>query len=180
MKKLFKFSLLVLLAYLLQATVAHHIAIGGVAPNLAFALAAVVTVALGKKYTFCLSMAVGYLLEIMLPALDYINLIAYPVCAMIPAIFLADKSERALEERQALGKKTTQLEPHIRTLLCACISTLFFEVVNVFYTFLSGVSLNAAHFGRAIFDVVYTVAITFVLQYPLRRWLGVHRIPKAR
>ena len=52
--KLIKTFLLTILSYLLQVTVARHIAIGGVAPNLALALIAVVTVGLGHKYTFCM------------------------------------------------------------------------------------------------------------------------------
>ena len=180
MKKLLKVSILTLLSYLLQATVAHHIAIGGVAPNIAFALIAVATVAFGRKYAFAMSMTVGYLLEIMLPALDYISLIAYPVCAMLGALCFSDKSERKIEEERTQGKRREQWNPHIRTPLCAGLSTLVFEAVNLFYTFLSGVRLDAAHWGRAVFDVVYTMALAGLFQYPLRKWLGVYRLPKAR
>ncbi len=177
--KLIKMSILTLLAYLLQATVAQHIAIGGVAPNIAFALTAVVSIALGRKYAFVMSLAVGYLLEIMLPALNYINLIAYPVCGVLGAWFFADKSERKLEEERTQNREKKQLDPHIRTLLAALLSTSVFEFVNLFYTFLGGVTLNSDHYARAIFDVVYTVALTGVLQYPIRRWFGIHRLRKA-
>ncbi len=177
--KLIKMSVLTLLAYLLQATVAQHIAIGGVAPNLAFALTAVVSIALGKKYTFVMSLAIGYLMEIMLPALNYINLIAYPVCAFLGAWFFADKSERKLEEERTQNRERKQLDPHIRTMLAAALSTLIFEAVNLFYTFLGGVALSTAHYMRAIFDVIYTVAIAGAVQFPIRRWFGIHRIRKA-
>ena len=171
MSKLIKVSLLTLFTYLMQATVAEPIAIGGVAPNLAFALIAVATVALGRKYAFVMSMLVGYLLEIMLPALDYISLIAYPVCAMLGAL---------LEEERTQGKKDAQLNPLIRTPLCAGLSTAVFEGVNLAYAFLGGVSIDAPHIGRAVFDVVYTMALSGLFQFPLRRWLGMHRLPKAR
>lgn len=180
MSKLIKVSLLTLFTYLMQATVAEPIAIGGVAPNLAFALIAVATVALGRKYAFVMSMLVGYLLEIMLPALDYISLIAYPVCAMLGALLFSDKSERRLEEERTQGKKSTQLNPLIRTPLCAGLSTAVFEGVNLAYAFLGGVSIDAPHIGRAVFDVVYTMALSGLFQFPLRRWLGMHRLPKAR
>ena len=180
MSKLIKVSILTLLAYLLQATVANPIAIGGVAPNLAFALIAVATVALGRKYAFVMSMIVGYLLEIMLPALDYISLIAYPVCAMLGALFFSDKSERRLEEERTQGKRTTQLNPLLRTLLCAGLSTAVFEGVNLIYAFLGGVTIDGPHMARAVFSVVYTIALTGILQFPVRRWLGIHKLPKAR
>ena len=180
MSKLIKVSILTLLAYLLQATVANPIAIGGVAPNLAFALIAVVSVALGRKYAFAMSMLVGYLLEIMLPSLDYISLIAYPVCGMLGALFFSDKSERKLEEERTQGRKTEQWNPHLRTVLCAMLSTAVFEGVNLIYTFLSGVQLDSGHWGRAIFDVVYTMALAGILQFPIRKWLGIYHLPKAR
>ena len=55
-----------------------------------------------------MSLSIGYLLEIMLPALDYINLILYPVCAMLGALVFSDKSERKLEEERAQGKRGQQ------------------------------------------------------------------------
>ena len=180
MIKLLKISLLTLLAYLLQATTAHYIAIGGVAPNLAFALIAVATVAFGRKYAFAMSMTVGYLLEIMLPALDYISLIAYPVCAMLGALCFSDKSERKLEEERTLGKNAKQLHPHIRTILCALLSISVYEFINVFYTYLTGVALAALPFGRAITDIIYTTVLAAVLQFPVRWWLGIYKLNQAR
>ena len=53
----------------------------------------------------------GYLLEIMLPMLDYLALILYPVCCMLGALAFSDKSERRLEEERAAGRRARQLEP---------------------------------------------------------------------
>jgi len=178
--KLLKASILTLLTYLLQATVARPIAIGGVAPNIALALIAVVTVCLGRKYTFMMSLTVGYLLEIMLPALDYINLILYPVCAMLGALVFSDKSERKLEEERTQGKRGRQWNPHLRTPLCAGLSTLVFETVNLFYTYLSGVNLDGGHFGRALTDIVYTMILATIFQFPIRWWMGTYKLRKAR
>lgn len=178
--KLFKMSVLTLLGYLLQATVAQRIAIGGVAPNLALAMIAVIAVAMGRKYAFAMSLAIGYLLEIMLPALDYISMIAYPVCAMLGAIPFSDKSERKLEEERTQGKRAKQWNPHVRTMLCALVSIAVFEGVNLVYTYLSGVALGPLQFGRAITDVVYTVALAGLFQFPMRWWLGIYRLAKAR
>ena len=178
--KLIKVSILTLLAYLLQATTAQPIAIGGVAPNIALALIAVVTVCLGRKYAFMMSLSIGYLLEIMLPALDYINLLAYPVCSMLGALLFSDKSERKLEEERTQGKRARQWNPHIRTPLCAGLSVMVFEVVNLMYTYLSGVSLDASHLGRALTDIVYTMTIAGVMQFPIRWWMGTYRLRKAQ
>ena len=178
--KLIKFSVLTLLAYLLQVTTVDSIALWGVAPNIALALISIVTVALGRKYTFVMAMVIGYCLEIMVPALDYINLILYPVCAMLGALVFSDKSERKLEEERTQGKRGRQWNPHLRTPLCAGLSTVIFETVNLFYTYLSGVALDAGHYGRALTDVVYTMILAAALQFPIRWWMGTYKLRKAR
>lgn len=178
--KSLKFAFLTLMAYLLQVCVAQRIAIGGIAPNLAMALIAIVSVALGRKYTFVMAMTVGYLLEIMLPALTYINMIAYPVCCILGAMAFSDKSERKLEEERTLGKNAKQLHPHIRTILCALLSISVYEFINVFYTYLTGVALANLPFGRAITDIVYTTVLAAVLQFPVRWWLGIYKLRQAR
>ena len=178
--KLFKTGLLTLLTYLLQATVAQRIAIGGVAPNIALAFIAVVTVCMGRKYTFMMSLTIGYLLEIILPMLDYINMLIYPICAMLGALFFSDKSERKLEEERAQGKRGKQLNPHLRTVLCALLSIVVFEGINLIYTYLSGVEIDALHIGRALTDVVYTTVLAAVFQFPIRWWMGTYKLKKAR
>ena len=178
--KLLKTALLTLLTYLLQATVAPIIGIGGVAPNIALAFTAVVTVCMGRKYTFMMSLTIGYLLEIMLPALDYINMLIYPICAMLGALLFSDKSERKLEEERAQGKRGRQWNPHIRTPLCALLSIGVFEGVNLIYTYLSGVAIDSLHIGRALTDVVYTTLIALVFQFPIRWWMGTYKLAKAR
>ena len=178
--KSLKFAFLTLMAYLLQATVAQRIAIGGIAPNLAMAMIAIISVALGRKYAFVMSMAVGYLLEIMLPALTYISMIGYPVCCMLGAIAFSDKSERKLEEERTLGKTGKQLHAHIRTILCALLSVSVFEFINVFYTYLTGVALSALPYGRAITCAAYTTVLAGVFQFSIRWWLGIYKLKQAR
>ena len=97
--------MLILLAYLLQATVlASDVAIAGVAPNFAIAIIAVVSIAHGAQVHVHHVACDRYLLEIMMPSLDYIYLILYPVCAMLGALAFADKSERRMEEERTSGK----------------------------------------------------------------------------
>lgn len=179
-KKAFKFILLALLCYLLQSSVAHYIAVWTVAPNIALALIAVVSVGLGRKYTFFLSLAVGYLLEIMLPALDYISLILYPACAMLGALAFSDKSERKLEEERSMGRRGGNLPAHVRTILCALLSVAVFEAVHLLYIYLNGIQLDGGHYQRALISIGYTTALASVLQFPLRWWLGIYKLKKAR
>lgn len=178
--KLLKFILLTLLAYLLQVTAADYIALWDVAPNIALALVAVVTVALGRKYTFVMSMTIGYCTEIMIPSLDYINLILYPVTAMLAALAFSDKSERKIEEERTRGKLGKQMNPHIRTPLAALLSIILFEGIHLFYIYLSGVALDRGHWSRALIDVGYTTLMAAVLQFPVRWWLGTYKLKKAR
>ncbi|MEG0492043.1 MAG: hypothetical protein RR824_07710 [Clostridia bacterium] len=178
--KLMKVSVLTLLAYLLQATLAEYISVWDVAPNIALAIIAIITVCLGRKYTFMMALSVGYLLEIMLPMMSYMNLILYPVSAMIGALIFSDKSERRLEEERTAGKRTNQLTPYLRGPLCAGVNLWVFEGVNLFYTYLSGVNLDSGHFWRAVVDVSYSMLLAGVLQFPIRFWMGMHKIKKAR
>lgn len=178
--KIIKFVILTLLAYLLQVTAADYIALWDVAPNIAFSFIAVVTVALGRKYTFVMSMVIGYLIEIMLPALDYINLILYPVASMLSALAFSDKTERKLEEERTRGKRATQLNPHLRTPLAALLSVLLFEGVHLLYIYLTGVDLDGGHWRRALIDVGYTTLISALIQFPIRWWLGTYKLKKAR
>ncbi|MDD3214869.1 MAG: hypothetical protein PHY64_14455 [Eubacteriales bacterium] len=179
-RKGIKFSVVMLLAYLLQSTTAQYIAIWSVAPNIALAMIAVISVAIGRKYTFIMSVFIGYLLEIMLPALDYINLILYPVCAMLGALAFSDKSERRLEEERTLGKRAGNLPPHLRTVLCALLSIIIFESVNLLYIYLNGIQLSELHYRRALISIFYTTVLAGVLQFPIRWWLGVYKLKKAR
>ncbi len=178
-KRGIQFAVLTLSAYLLQSAVARHVAIAGVAPNFAIAIIAVVSIALGRKYTFVISLAVGYLMEIMMPALDYIYLILYPVCAMLGALAFADKSERRMEEERTSGKKVVRLPAHIRTMLCALLSIVVFEGVNLLYIYLSGIRPDMGHYGRALISALYTTLLAGLLQFPIRRWLNIRRIKRA-
>ncbi|HIU18865.1 MAG TPA: hypothetical protein IAC48_02230 [Candidatus Limiplasma stercoravium] len=180
LKKGLKIFVLTLLAYLLQATAAVHMAIADVAPNPAMAIIAVATVCLGRKYTFVMSLAVGYLLEIMMPTIEYFHILLYPVCCMLAALFFADKSERRLEEERTTGRYHRQLNPHLRTPLAAALSVAVYEGVHLTYLYLGGVTLDSGHISRAVIDVVYTMALAGLLQFPIRKWLGVYRLRHAQ
>lgn len=170
-----KLAVLTLLTYLLQATTAQYLSLWDVAPNLALAIIAVVSVGFGAKYTLLMSLAVGYLMEIMLAGVQFFNIVLYPVASMLGALAFGDKSERKLEELRTQGRDTRQLNPHLRTPLCAFVSVVIFEAIHVTYISLTGVDLDAGHISRALIDVVYTTVLAAVFQFPLRAWLGIYR-----
>ena len=170
-----KLAVLTLLTYLLQATTAQYISVWDVAPNIALAFIAVVTVGFGPMYTLMMSLAVGYLMEIMLAGMQFFNLVLYPVASMLGALAFADKSERKLEERRAQGRDTRQLNPHLRTPLYAMVAILVFEFIHVVYIYLTGVDLDAGHIQRALVDIVYTMLLAAVFQFPIRAYLGIYR-----
>ena len=177
--KLVKTALLTGIAYILQVTLAAHIAFDGVAPNLALAILSVITVGMGRKYTFLSSVTIGYLIEVMMPNLDFFSIILYPVSAMAGALIFADKSERKLEEDRTKGKRSLRLNAHIRTPLCTMLAVLVFEVTHLIYMNLSGVALNLNMVKRALIDIVYSGVASGILQFPIRLWLGIYRIKKA-
>lgn len=178
-RKGIQFFILTMLAYLLQATVSAHVAIAGVAPNFALAIVAVVSVALGRKYTFVIALTIGYLLEIMMPSVEYIDLILYPVCGMLGALFFADKSERRMEEERSSGKQAVRLPARLRTALSALVSIFVFEAVHLLYIYLIGIRPDFGHYSRALISMLYTTLLAGLLQFPIRRWLGIHKLRKA-
>ena len=175
LKKIIKITSLTLFAYLLQATVAWHVSLWGAAPNIALAFISAVTVALGRKYTFLMALTIGYLMEIMLPALDYWNLLLYPVAAMLAALLFSDKSERMLEQERTTGNYSKQLNAHLRTVLCALLSAGIFEGVHLFYIYLDGVAIDVAHIMQVLICVAYTTTLAAILQFPIRWWLGIYK-----
>ena len=61
--KVLKAAFVTLMAYLLQACVMQYFAIGGITGSVIFAALAILTVSLGKKYTFCASCVIGILIS---------------------------------------------------------------------------------------------------------------------
>lgn len=181
LKKAIKVSLLILLTYLLQVTVPPRIKLWGVPPNIALAIIAVITVALGKRYTFMAATVVGYLYEIMMPSMQYLNTLLYPISCMVAALFFADKSDRKREEERIRSEKPRkQMNPHLRTPLCACLSTVIYEAVWLVYIYLTGVKLDSGHLTRSAAVVAYTGIMSLVIQFPIRKWLGIYKLKKLR
>ncbi len=199
--KAFKALLLTVTAYLVQVCVMKYLAVGGITGSVLFAMLAIITVSLGKKYTFCASCIIGMLMESMLSNVPGLYIIAYPVIAMICATFFADMSDRQRERRRMLndlrrsrhgeGKgarklfnrltginRDGDLPAHLRIVLCAVLMDLILNAVLIAYMYLIGVDMSFTHVGRALASIVYTAALTAVLMVPVRYFLGMY--PKRR
>ena len=172
----FKFFLVVLLGYLLQACVMPYLKVGGVTPSLLLAVVAIVTVGYGRLRALWVGAIYGILTETMMPSLTLLNLALYPVSAAFMSMFFADKSEKRLEYERSLGKAGRNVNPYLRTLGCAAMNVLLYEIVNVFYMYLSGAELSMTMLYDSLADVLGTTALTAVIMLPVRRFLGFRRL----
>ena len=171
-----KFFLVVLLGYLLQACVMPYLKVGGVTPSLLLAVIAIVTVGYGRLRALWVGAIYGILTETMMPTLTLLNLALYPVSAAFMSMFFADKSEKRLEYERSLGKAGRNVNPYLRTLGCAAMNVLLYEIVNVFYMYLSGAELSMTMLYDSLADVLGTTALTAVIMLPVRRFLGFRRL----
>lgn len=179
MAKIIKTLFLTFLAYLVQVCIMPYIPINGISANALIAVISIITVAYGRLFTFGASAIAGILMETMLPSITYLKLILYPVGALFASLFFADKSDRQLEQERSLGKKAKNLPAHLRTILCAAVNVTLYEFVHIIYVYLTGVEIGFLHISRGLTNVLYTVFVTFVLMWPVRKFLGIYR-PKAR
>ena len=171
-----KFFPVVLLGYLLQACVMPYLKVGGVTPSLLLAVVAIVTVGYGRLRALWVGAIYGILTETMMPTLTLLNLALYPVSAAFMSMFFADKSEKRLEYERSLGKAGRNVNPYLRTLGCAAMNVLLYEIVNVFYMYLSGAELSMTMLYDSLADVLGTTALTAVIMLPVRRFLGFRRL----
>ena len=171
-----KFFLVVLLGYLLQACVMPYLKVGGVTPSLLLAVIAIVTVGYGRLRALWVGAIYGILTETMMPTLTLLNLALYPVSAAFMSMFFADKSEKRLEYERSLGKAGRNVNPYLRTLGCAAMNALLYEIVNVFYMYLSGAELSMTMLYDSLADVLGTTALTAAIMLPVRRFLGFRRL----
>ena len=192
-----KALLITVLAYLVQVCVMHYLAIGGITGSALFAALAILTVSLGRKYTFCASCMIGMMMECMLGNVPGLYVIAYPVIAMICATFFADMSDRQRERRRMIndirrsrrgeGKglkkwlnrlmginRDGDLPAHLRIVLCAGLMDLILNVVLTAYMYLIDVEIGFIHMARALASVIYTMGLTALLMVPVRYFLGMY------
>lgn len=173
-----KFFLLVFLGYLVQVCVMPYVKVGDITPSVLFALIGIVTVGYGRLRALWIGAIYGMLMEIMLPSLRMLYLVLYPLSAVFCSVFFADKSEKKLEYERSLNKAGRNMNPYLRTLLCAAANVLIYEIVNVMYIYLGGTTLTADHIGRAVTNLLATTGLTAIIIIPVRRFLGFKKLKK--
>ena len=162
-------GMLIVFGYLCQVCVMPYIKIFGVTPNLLYVIIGIVTVAYGKLRAFWVGLCYGLLMEIMLPSVPYLHLILYPVTTLFCSFAFADKPLKTIEYERAVNKKSKELPPWLRTVLCTALNILVFEIVNVTYIYLGGSPLTFGHFSKAFLNVILTSLLCLVLLFPIRR-----------
>ena len=161
--------LLVIFGYLVEVCLMPYIRVFGVTPNILYVVIGIVTVAYGKLRAFWVGLSFGLLMEIMLPSVPYLHLLLYPVSTLFCSFAFADKPLKTLEYERAINKKSKELPPWLRTVLCTALNIFVFEIVNVTYIYLGGSPLTFNHFFKAFMDVVLTSLLCLVLLFPIRR-----------
>ena len=165
------FLLMIVFGYLCEVCLMPYIRIFGVTPNLLYVVIGIVTVAYGKLRAFWAGIIYGLLMEIMLPSVPYLYLLLYPLSTLFCSFAFADKPLKTIEYERALNRKSREIAPWLRTVLCTGLNTLVFETVNVTYIYLGGSVLTFSHFFKAFMDVFLTSLLCFILLFPLRRMI---------
>ena len=167
-RKYLIFAVFVPLGYLMQVCVMPYLSVGGITPNLLYVHVAVVTVAYGRIQALWTGLIYGLLMEIMLPSVTFFNLALYPVTSLFASFVFADKSQRQRDIDRAMRRKTHELHAILRTVLCAMVNTLAFEVFHVAYIYLGGNTVSWQHIQRALGDIILTGLLAVVVAFPVR------------
>lgn len=167
-----KLILVILLGYLAHVSVMPYIHLGDVSPSLLIATTAIITVGYGMLRGLWAGMFYGIVMEIMLPTVPMLNLLFYPISALLCAVFFADRSEAQLQYARSIGKRGRNISPLLRTVLCAFFNCLIYDIVNLVYMYLSGATLSAALIQRGLTSVLATTLLTAVIMVPVRKILG--------
>ncbi len=180
LRKYLWLMLLTVFGYLGQVCIIPYVRIFGVCPNLLYALIGIITVAYGKLRVFWVGLTWGLLMQIMLPSVSYLNLALYSLTTLFCSFAFADKPLKTLEYERAMNRKRKELPAWLRTLLCALLNILAFEVIQVTYIYISGSPVTMDHILRALLDVILTGLLTLLLEFPLRRAILGRRVDAPR
>jgi len=174
-----KLILAILLGYLGHVSLMPYIDIGGTSPSLLIAMTAIITVGYGLLHGLWIGMFYGIVMEIMLPTVPMLNLLFYPISALVCAMFFADRSEAQLQYARSIGRRGRNISPLLRTVLCALVNVIVYEIVNLVYMYLNGAELSSALIQRALIDALATTALTAVIMVPVRKLLGFRKKEEA-
>ncbi len=174
-----KLILVILVGYLAHVSIMPYINVSGTSPSLLIATTAIVTVGYGILHGLWAGMFYGIVMETLLPTVPMLNLLFYPISALLCAVFFADRSEAQLQYARSIGKRGRNISPLLRTVLCAMVNVIIYECVNLVYMYLSGAVLSAALIQRAMTDVLSTTVLTAVIMIPVRKLLGFRKKEEA-
>lgn len=175
-----KLFLVLLLGYLVQVCVMPYLKVGGITPNIIASCIALITVGYGRLRALWAGLFYGILLETFLASVPMMNLLTYPVSALLCSVFFADKTATRIQHEQARGKTGRNVSPLLRTVLCAAALCVCIEIVNLVYASLSGASFTMTALGRALTCILSTAALTALIMIPVRRFMGFRKqTPKA-
>lgn len=174
-----KLILVILVGYLAHVSIMPYINVSGTSPSLLIATTAIVTVGYGILHGLWAGMFYGIVMETLLPTVPMLNLLFYPISALLCAVFFADRSEAQLQYARSIGKRGRNISPMLRTVLCAMVNVIIYEIVNLVYMYLSGAVLSAALIQRAMTDVLSTTVLTAVIMIPVRKLLGFRKKEEA-
>ena len=164
-------AFIIVFGYLLEVCVIPYIHPFGVSPNILFVMIGIVTVAYGKLRALWVGIIYGLLMEIMLPTVPYINIAIYPISTLFCSFAFADKPLKTLEYERATNKKSRELAPWLRTVLCTALNMTIYETVNITYIYIGGSPLTASHFLKAFGSIILTCLLCLILLFPLRRMI---------
>lgn len=167
-----KLIIAILLGYLLHVVAMPDFPIFGAIPSMLIAMTAIVTVGYGKLRALWTGCFYGIVTETMLPTVPMLNLLLYPVSALLCSVFFADKSAARLQYERSAGKAGRNLSPLLRTVLCAAMNAIICQVVMIVYTFLGGAVFTSATFLSALASVGATTVMTAIIMVPVRKLLG--------
>ncbi len=167
-----KLILVILLGYLGHVSIMPYLRFGDMSPSLIIATMAIVTVGYGMLRGLWTGMFYGIVMETMLPTVPMLNLLFYPICALLGGVFFADRSAAQLQYARSIGKRGRNISPLLRTVLFAAMIVLIYEIVNLTYMYLSGAEFTRVLIQRGLTDVLATTGLTAVIMVPVRKLLG--------
>ena len=167
-----KLFLAILMGYLAHVSLMPYFRLGDVSPSLLIAMTAIITVGYGMLRGLWTGMFYGIVMEIMLPTVPMLNLLFYPISALLCAAFFADRSEAQLQYARSIGKRGRNLSPLARTVMCAATNCLIYDIVNLVYMYLSGAAISSVLIQRALTSVLATTLLTVIIMVPVRKILG--------
>ena len=175
-----KLILVILLGYLCQVSIMPYLRVGDITPSLILAVTAIVIVGYGMLRGLWAGMFYGIVLEIMLPTVPMLNLLFYPITALLCSVFFADRSEAQLQYQRSIGKRGRNTSPLFRTVMCTLVNVILYEIINLVFMYLSGAVLSFSIIQRAWTDVLATTALTAVIMVPVRKLLGFRKAEEDR